>query len=361
MPIVDTVKISIVCGILVQHDAISDAVASQAEMLSGFSDIDDVVILSQYHQRSIPFAQKTVRDPWALVNHPDIRSADLVIFHWGIDYVIFNAIALVQSERACVVHFHNVTPAEFVSDVDRPTIERSILQIQLPLSCGTPMWAASEFNRSTLVEWGYDASSITLMPLVVDTPASGPAAVDPCLPLRLITVGRIVPAKGIDVLVRAARAAIDAGSASFVLDIFGSRSSTTDDYCAEIEELVDELDLGHVVTLRFDMSDDELNAAYVDAHALVTASKHEGLCLPVIEAYRAGCRVVATAGGNLSAIVQPPDRVVPVGDHAALGQAIKSTLDEIMREEPVSHQGAREVVEWHSTESVSTRLRLAIR
>jgi glycosyltransferase involved in cell wall biosynthesis len=114
------------------------------------------------------------------------------------------------------------------------------------------------------------------MPIVVETPRHEPCEVDPARPLRLLAVGRIVPANGIGVLVRSARVALDAGALDFTLDVLGASMSTTSDYCAQVEALIADLDLDDVVTLRLDASDNDLRAAYAGAHVLVTASKHEG-------------------------------------------------------------------------------------
>jgi hypothetical protein len=53
---------------------------------------------------------------------------------------------------------------------------------------------------------------------------------------------------------------------------------------------------------------------------------------------------VATAGGNLALIVQTPDLVEPVGDHAALGAAITATLDDLAQGHGQMHEAARRVV-----------------
>src|SRR5688572_20248470 len=102
-------------------------------MLGELDGVDDVVLISQYHDRRCAARTATIGDPWSLVLDPEIQQSDLVIFHWGIRYQLFNALPIIASERRAAVHFHNITPAHLLPEEDRPVVEESTRQIQLPL------------------------------------------------------------------------------------------------------------------------------------------------------------------------------------------------------------------------------------
>jgi glycosyltransferase involved in cell wall biosynthesis len=77
-----------------------------------------------------------------------------------------------------------------------------------------------------------------------------------------------------------------------------------------------------------------LSGLYEGAHVFASASKHEGFCVPVIEALAAGCRVVATDAGALADTVGPCGSVVPLGDRSALSDALANAVEESRRSEP---------------------------
>ena len=57
------------------------------------------------------------------------------------------------------------------------------------------------------------------------------------------------------------------------------------------------------VRIVVDPDDEALERLYRDSSVLVMPSYHEGYCLPVLEAFHAGCQVVASDAGNLPSIV----------------------------------------------------------
>jgi len=77
-------------------------------------------------------------------------------------------------------------------------------------------------------------------------------------------------------------------------------------------------------------SDAEVNELYNSAAAFVQTSRHEGFCLPILEAMAAGTPVVTTdSHGNRDFCVDGENCVmVPQDDHQALARAIRSLLDD---------------------------------
>ena len=116
---------------------------------------------------------------------------------------------------------------------------------------------------------------------------------------RLLYVGRFVRAKGVLELVQALARVKAFTSFRPKLSLVGSLKFSDQAYLAQIRCVLKESGLGDAVTFRFDVPQDTLLAEYDAADALVIPSHHEGLCLPVIEAYHRHCPVIASDAAAL--------------------------------------------------------------
>ncbi len=323
-------RIALVAGVVVDHDAISSSVVRQAQLLAAVEGVESVTIYTQGLGRDVPVPSHVVGDPWSLVRHRQFRDADVAVFHWGIRYSLFDALTLLAAQRPRpVVHFHNLTPAELVPESQRATIERSLEQFSHALALRVPLWTMSEFNRRTLVEWGADPATIEFVPICIDAPPGLVAAREEGR-VQLICIGRLTSAKGQHVLIEALHRLDPTLRDRLHLRFVSSATFSDDAYLAELRALVAEHDLDKTVTFEFGVDDDELWRLLGRSHVLVSPTFHEGLCVPVLEAYLAGCRVVATDAGNLPYLVGPPDRLVGPGDADALAAALTATAEEVL-------------------------------
>lgn len=353
-------NVAVVTGICVERDAISAAAVDRALALTEMAGVDDVTLIAQHHDRACDVRTVTVDGSWSLARSAAIAGADLVVFHWGIWYDSFNALPLIAPERRTVVQFHNVTPAELVPADQRAVIDASIRQIQLPAMTGTALWADSEHNRHTLGEWGYDVGAVRVMPLVVERPARARPRIGSVDTVRLLSVGRLVHAKGVDILVDAMSSVVDRLDGRVSAVFVGNADLSHSGYLDEVRRTIRERKLGRFVRIKQDLDDRGLAREYARAHVLVSPSLHEGLCLPVIEAYRAGLRVVGTDAGNLPYVVQAPDPVVPAGDPAALAEAIVDVATEVLEGRSDAPPGAAALIQKHSAGHVRAALAEAI-
>ena len=80
------------------------------------------------------------------------------------------------------------------------------------------------------------------------------------------------------------------------------------------------------VMLAGRVSDEDLDALYRGATALVMASRTEGFGLPALEAMARGCPVVVSDGGSLPEVVGDAGVVVPAGDPDALAGVLAEVL-----------------------------------
>lgn len=151
-----------------------------------------------------------------------------------------------------------------------------------------------EFNRQWQVRCGADPSKIRVVPNGIDPAKFRPRASAPRTRITVLTMARIFPLKGIDILIRAAALVRDrVPEVHFrVLGDVADRK-----YYAECLKLVEEFQLHQ--TISFDETHDP-SSAYCEADIFCLPSRSEGLPFAVIEAMMCACPVVASDVGNVA-------------------------------------------------------------
>ncbi len=168
------------------------------------------------------------------------------------------------------------------------------------------------------------AGELELLPLGVDTsrfrPVDRPPPVDR---LRVGYVGRLIPVKGVDVLLRAV-----AGDGRFDLDLYGDGADR-----GALEALAAELGLTGRVTFHGHVDESTLTRIVPRFDVLAVPSVPvpnvlEQFGRVVVEGQAAGVPVVASDCGALPDVAGRAGVLVPPGDPVALGAALARFLDE---------------------------------
>lgn len=181
---------------------------------------------------------------------------------------------------------------------------------------GRPTVAVSQYVKEEMVTLGYPEETIQ----VVLSPApSGPSSPPPLstdAPPRLLFLGRLVPEKGVDWLLRSV-AALDA---SVHLDIAG-----TGDHEAALVEQVGTLGLQDTVTFHGWTDGSALERLFQSARAVIVPSVwHEPAGLVPLEAAAWGRPVVASRVGGLPEYAHSSfSALVPPHDVPALTNALR--------------------------------------
>jgi glycosyltransferase involved in cell wall biosynthesis len=306
-------RVAVVAGTCVPYDAISSAATDHAALIAKLPGVEEVTIFSPLIDRPIPCDGVVISSAEKLLAHPILKNADIVLFHWGIWYPMFDAItALASTNKKIIISFHNMTPPELVSPADYDIMQKSLEQIQRILALPEVLITTfSEYNMRTLKDWGVPATRLLELAFPVERIALMQAHTV-TTSYNVLTVGRPVPAKGIDTVVRAVAHAQQQLKIPIHLRIVGSMTWGDQKYIDQLNALGAELGIADQMQFFFDATDEQLSQHYEWAHTLAIGSHHEGLCIPVIEAYRAGLRVVTTSAGNLRYIVQAPDIAVDI-------------------------------------------------
>lgn len=256
-----------------------------------------------------------------------------------------------------MVYFHGITPVDLLIDQDPAAAywsSKALLQLPMLAACdaiiGNSNWNLSELKKH--LPPNVDDRKFSVVPPVTpdmplyyrrhhQTPVVGAE-------LQLLTVGRIAPHKKLeDVLAMTAEANRRGHPTRLV--VVGNATSL--DYMSFLGKEVIRLGLGKRVEFKGHISDEELSACLDRAQLLVSASRHEGFCIPVLEAMYTGLPVVIKRGTGASEIADgvclefdTPDQGVDAIVHLASDQAAleqmarlgRKRAEELLREADVS-------------------------
>ena len=321
-------RIAIVSPSLLAHDAVGNA---SAALYQGLASVPgNVVTLFTRGTDRTDVPTTVVTTMTDLMYNDAFLRADVLIYTYAIFSDLFDILLIGNGRAVQVVRFHNVTPADLVEERDRPLIVRSMRQLQVFRSADE-IWADSQVNVEELTQRGIRPERVRVMPLGVNAVARGSLLEKRSGPVRFIYVGRIVPSKGVDELIEAAGLLGRKASFDFSLEICGNLRHSPPAFIQRLERRIVQLNLSDKVVIRGSVSTAELAETYRDAHVFVTASHHEGFCVPVIEGLAAGCVPVSYDNSNLRYIHGGLGRMAAANTSVSLAEAMHSVGDAIMR------------------------------
>jgi glycosyltransferase involved in cell wall biosynthesis len=322
-------KVCIIGGACTEGDAISAAIAADCRALLE-SGAYDPFVLTGRSEIVVPGAE--VRGLKGLLYHPRFVDADIRLFHFGFYTELMDACLLGGGRVKRIVRYHNITPAEFVDPSQRQSIERGHRQVAAVASADE-VWPISRFNGLSLAARGFsvDLDKTLPMPVVPLTRRLDPREKDG--PITIAFVSRIVPAKGVHILLDAFELLIARGCDDVELVVIGS--TYIRGYADEIRKRIER---GPLKNARFlgKVSEARLARVYEQANIVAIPSFHEGLCVPVIEALYAGAIPVVSDAAALPETLNGFGRLSPTGDAAALAERLTEVIADIraMRRDP---------------------------
>lgn len=223
--------------------------------------------------------------------------------------------------------YHNITPAHLLAE--QPAVAELCRRGRdaLPgLVAAAGTWVAdSAYNAAELRDAG--AGDVAVVPLLLrlpEAPAAGAPATAAAGPPRVAVVGRVVPSKRIDAVVRAAAALArrvpDAG-----VDVVGSWEGF-DRYRDALTALARELGVTDRVTFHGAVDDAARDRLYAGASAYLSLSGHEGFGAPLLEALAMGLPVVAADAAAIPETLDGGGLLVPGGDPVFAAEALRLVL-----------------------------------
>jgi glycosyltransferase involved in cell wall biosynthesis len=153
----------------------------------------------------------------------------------------------------------------------------------------------------------------------------------------VVTLATIEPRKGLDVLLEAL-----AGLPDVPLLVVGQAGWGSVDVGARAAEL----GVGDRVRLLGRLPDEDLGVVLARAAVLASPSRAEGFGLPVLEAMAAGVPVVSSDAPALVEVGGGATRTVPVGDAAALAEALAEVLGSTALRAQLAEAGLRRAADF---------------
>ena len=272
-------------------------------------------------------------------------SSELLIYHFSIQSPATEMFRRTAARKAVI--YHNITPSSFFRAFD-PDVARQLDGARGELGevagLADAVWADSAFNAEEIRALG--VRNVKVLPLLFSASAfEGPA--DPVVrrerasaSKKILFVGRMAPNKCVEELIEAFAWYHTGIERRSELILVGSERSCPR-YFAMLRMYAAELDLMPVSFVRY-ASPAGLAAFYEVADLFVTTSRHEGYCLPVVEAMVKGVPVVARRTGG---VPEAMDGAGGMYDEASPGELAclmnRMLTDPALRGEVLASQQAR--------------------
>ena len=315
-------RVVVIHSVLARYDALSAAVCDTYHILASDPGLRVSVFACRNDFSDVPC--HIVNDAAELLLHPDYLAADLIIWHFGVYYELFDAILLGNGKALQVVVFHNVTPKEYAPEWLWPIIDHSFRQCQ-HLRHADEVWSVSVVNADAARAIGVAEDRIRVIPLAVDAPVLGTLAKKSRSLIDILFVGRIVKTKGVLELIDTVLRLRQRGVAPFRVRLTGNEFSDPA-YVKAVRGAIVENGLSQDVLWLGTADVATWESLYREAHILAIPSYHEGFCKPVIEGLRAGCIPIGYASYNLPYIANRLGRLVPTGNVEALTDALEEVM-----------------------------------
>lgn len=317
-------KISYLYGACQQHDAISDAIANEIRVLAAAGH-DARLYAFRCDHADLPFEPVHELGHVALSRH--FQGSDLVVSHFGIYHPLFDLLAVTPRHARRLAVFHNITPKAFVGREHHGLIDRSFAQLS-NMQWADHVVCVSHTNLAVLRNAGIETPA-SVMPLCVAStltpPKTKPSHADDVV--RIVYVGRLVASKGPMEVLDGVQALLAADSRRKVqLDMIGNLHYSDPKLVAEVQQRMEAMHRRHATQAAFRLhgnaSESLKQSILREADVFVLPTRHEGFCVPIIEALSTGCLVVTYDNSNTPAVCGSLGKLVPTGDVDALTSAM---------------------------------------
>jgi glycosyltransferase involved in cell wall biosynthesis len=252
--------------------------------------------------------------------------------------------AEVPAERLGLL-YHNITPAELLRranpalaalcDRGRKALPGLARRVSVAI-------ADSSFNAAELSAAGFPAPSVVPLLLPLDGGPPPPAREAP--PHVVLTVGRVVPSKRVEDVIRALAVLRRHLLPDARLEVIGSWEGYAG-YRDALGRLAATLGVAGSVRLAGRVSDQERDRAYTSAGVYLGMSEHEGFCAPLLEALEQGLPVVARGAGAVPETLGGAGIVLPGNDPALAAEALARVLGDLELRRDLAARAARRLAE----------------
>jgi len=276
------------------------------------------------------------------------NKADLLIYHYSVGWDIGMKI-LKELKCRKVIRYHNITPPEFYKGINTDYVSacqlgREQLKSIIETDCDLYL-AASEYNAEELYFKGVERENISVLsPFhnidylqsidadlgILDKYKDGK--------VNILMVGRIAPNKGHLALINTFNIYNKYYNRESRLLIVGRQDERLKIYSQLLHEKVRALNLQDSVVFAGEVSAEALKSYYLVSSVFMTASEHEGFCVPLVESMAMKLPIVAYGSsaipqtvGKTGLVWEQPDAHLLAGsvDYLVKNEFISARLGEM--------------------------------
>jgi glycosyltransferase involved in cell wall biosynthesis len=338
-------RIAILGQSLWPDDAVGHDMFESARVLSGRGH--EVALFAHHFDRADPRV-KDARQVRGFLRGD--RQAVLFYFHtigWAeaVDVVV-------RARCRRLVRYHNVTPARYFARYSAALARdcrEGRRQVRRLARAGCALYLpSSEYNRGELIRAGAVPGRCLVVPPFhrVDRLDWLTADVELLRELgdgrtNVLFVGRFVPSKCHAALIEAFAQYNRIHDPDSRLLLVGKEDPRLAEYVTELRRRVRARRLQGAVTFAGEAADTALKAYYLTAATFLCASRHEGFCLPLVEAMAMRVPVVARAAAAVPETVGPAGLLWERPDPAVLAESIACVAHDRAVREALAGQGWR--------------------
>ncbi|WP_027210092.1 glycosyltransferase family 4 protein [Burkholderia sp. WSM2232] len=237
-----------------------------------------------------------------------VTADDIVLLSYSIFDPYLEQLLGLPGRKLC--YFHGVTDPRLLRELEPRTAQLCEEALaQLPLLGGFDLVIANSHNTAESLAGAVEVTAVRIIPPVfADMPAFRREPASSMRILRepnLLMVGRVVPHKRVEDAVELL-ALLQQHEFAATLTIIGNAPNY--DYMKLLINRARELGVLDRVDFKGMLDDADLFECYDTASALLAMSRHEGFCVPVLEAMHAG-KPVFVRGGTAAQEICPADCV----------------------------------------------------
>lgn len=246
----------------------------------------------------------------------DATSEDLLLVSYSIVDPFLDQLLALPCRKLC--YFHGVTDPALLREFEPVTAdycEQALAQLPLLVKFDVVI-ANSAYVANSLAPHVEPSSIVVIPPVFTSLPtfASNEPAHPTPIGFNMLVLGRVVPHKrvedAIEVLARVVGGGIDA-----TMTIVGSMPNY--DYSKLLLQRARALDVLTRIDFTGMVDDADLLSSYDCAALLLSMSRHEGFCIPALEAMHRGIPAVVRAGHAAAEVVG--DAGLVVGEAETVG------------------------------------------
>ena len=354
-------------AILTSHVSTGSAVSSDVLGMRGA--LEKSGIDARVYAESSDLAEPKI---WPLTEIEDFLKErdDILIYHHSIGWN--PALGLLRGLKCkTVIKYHNITPPSFFSGISgwhEEMCRAGRDQLQAIVDAGCDLYLSdSDYNQQELLAAGADELRSFVVPPFheIDRLQSLDADLGTLDQYRdgraiVLSVSRVAPHKGHADLIEAFADYHHYHNRNSRLLIVGREEEAFAAHSRRLRELVQFLLLEDTVTFAGEISASALRACYLLASVFVSPSKHEGFCLPLVEAMAAKVPIVAYDSAAIPETVGAAGIVLPDRDAEVLAESINLLIKDEAMNVQLGIAGRRRYERHFGTSSIETEFLRAL-